>query len=356
MIRGLSALAGILALAPAWARSQEAADAAGLELFEKKIRPLLVDRCYSCHSAQASKVKGGLLLDTRSGVLKGGETGPAIVPGHPEKSLLVRAIRYTDEDLKMPPKGKLSPEAVADVEAWIRRGAPDPRGGDAAALPKKRVIDLEEGRKYWAFRPLGPSAPPAVKETGWVRTPVDRFILAKLEARGIAPNASIDRRRLIRRVTLDLTGLPPTPEEVDAFVNDASPEAYPKLLDRLLASPAYGERWARHWLDLARFAESHGFEQDYDREGAYAYRDFVIRALNADMPFTQFVQWQIAGDELSSGDPWAWMATGFLGAGAFPTQLTEAEFESARYDELDNMASTTGQAMLGLSLGCARCH
>jgi hypothetical protein len=346
----------LLALGSAGAASQEAPDPAGLEFFEKKIRPVLVERCYSCHSAKAEKLKGALLLDTRAGLLKGGETGPAVVPGDPEKSLLVKAIRYTDEDLKMPPKGRLAAGVVADVEAWIKRGAPDPRAGEGPAVPKKRVIDLDEGRKYWAFQPLKKAAPPAVGDAAWVRTPADRFILAKLEERGIAPNGPVDRRRLIRRVSLDLTGLPPTPAEVDSFVSDVAPDAYGKLLDRLLASPAYGERWARHWLDLARFAESHGFEQDYDREGAFAFRDFVIRALNADMPFTQFVQWQVAGDELAPDDPLAWMATGFLGAGAFPTQLTEMEFESARYDELDNMASTTGQAMLGLSVGCARCH
>jgi hypothetical protein len=350
------AIGALLVLAPGLARSQEPPDPGGLELFETKIRPVLVERCYSCHSAKAEKLKGALLLDTKAGLLKGGETGPAIVPGDPEKSLLVKAIRYRDEDLKMPPKGRLAADVVADFEAWIRRGAADPRAGGAAAAPKKRVIDVEEGRKYWAFRPLGTAAPPAVRDGAWVKTPVDRFILARLEEKGIAPNGNVDRRRLIRRATFDLTGLPPTPEEIDAFVTDVSPDAVPKLLDRLLASPAYGERWARHWLDLARFAESHGFEQDYDREGAYAYRDFVIRALNGDMPFTQFVQWQVAGDELAPADPLAWMATGFLGAGAFPTQLTEAEFESARYDELDNMASTTGQAMLGLSVGCARCH
>ncbi len=350
------AIVALLAVAPGQARSQDPPDREGLELFEKKIRPVLVERCYSCHSAKAEKLKGALFLDTKAGVLKGGETGPAIVPGDPGKSLLVKAIGYKDEDLKMPPKGRLAADVVADFEAWIKRGAPDPRAGEAAAAPKKRVIDLDEGRKYWAFQPLKKAAPPAVKNAAWTRTPADRFILAKLEEKGIAPNGPVDPRRLIRRATLDLTGLPPTPAEIDAFVNDASPDAYGKLLDRLLASPAYGERWARPWLDLARFAESSGFEQDYDREGAYAYRDFVIRALNADMPFTRFVQWQVAGDELAPDDPLAWMATGFLGAGAFPTQLTEMEFESARYDELDSMASTTGQAMLALSVGCARCH
>jgi hypothetical protein len=195
-----------------------------------------------------------------------------------------------------------------------------------------------------------------VKNEGWVKTPVDRFILAKLEEKGIDPNTSAERRVLIRRVYFDLIGLPPTPGEVAAFVNDPAPDAYEKLVDRLLDMPGYGERWARHWMDVARFAESHGYEQDYDRPHAYHYRDFLIKSLNADMPYDRFVAWQIAGDELAPDDPLALAATGFLGAGAFPTQLTEMEFESARYNELDDMASTTGSAFLGLTVGCARCH
>ncbi len=341
-----------------WPGGQAApADREGIEFFERKIRPVLVDRCYSCHSAQAEKLKGGLHLDSRAGVLKGGESGdPAVVPGEPDKSLLIRAIRYADEDLKMPPKGRLPREVVADFEAWVKRGAPDPRAGAATPDAKRPVIDLEKGRAHWAFRPLALPPPPAVKGDASVRTPVDRFILARLEARGLGLNPAADRRTLLRRASLALLGLPPTPGEMDAFLGDAAPDAYERALDRLLESPHYGERWARHWLDVARFAESHGFEQDYDRENAWPYRDFVIKALNADMPYDRFVQWQIAGDELAPDDPLAWTATGFLGAGAFPTQLTEAEFESARYDELDSMASTVGAAMLGLSVGCARCH
>ncbi len=189
-----------------------------------------------------------------------------------------------------------------------------------------------------------------------MRTPIDRFILAKLESKGISPNPPAERRTLIRRVSFDLIGLPPTPEEVDAFVADNRPDAYDRLVDRLLSSPQYGERWARHWMDVARFAESHGYEQDYDRPYAFHYRDFLIEALNNDMPFDQFLRWQLAGDELAPDDPLAMAATGYLGAGAFPTQLTEAEFESARYNELDDMVATTGTAMLGLTIGCARCH
>jgi hypothetical protein len=349
MSRVLAAAVFLVALLP-----QEPPERDAIRFFEQKIRPVLVDRCYSCHSAEASKVKGGLVLDTREGLLKGGDEGPALKPGDPDASLLIKAVRYKDE-LKMPPKGKLTDAQIADLEAWVKRGAPDPRTGPAKAAGK-RVIDLEEGRKYWAVQPLRPVAPPAVKNGAWARTVVDRFILAKLEEKGLAPNAPADRRRLLRRAAFGLTGLPPSPEELDAFASDAAPDAWEKAVDRLLASPHFGERWARHWLDVARFAESHGFEQDYDREGAWPYRDFVVRAFNADLPYDRFVGWQIAGDELAPDDPLAWMATGFLGAGSFPTQLTEAEFESSRYEELDDMASTVGSAMLGLSVGCARCH
>ncbi len=211
-------------------------------------------------------------------------------------------------------------------------------------------------REHWAFQPLRHSVPPAVKDTGWCRTPIDRFVLARMETAGVAPNPAVDRRRLIRRVYFDLTGLPPGPEEIEAFVNDRDPDAYPKVVERLLASPQYGERWARHWLDLARFAESHGFEHDYDRPTAYHYRDFVIRAFNEGMPYDRFVKWQIAGDEYAPDDRLALTATGFLAAGVHSTQITKNEVERQRYDELDDQLATVGTAMLGLTIGCARCH
>jgi hypothetical protein len=329
-------------------------DAEGLALFESSVRPLLVEHCYKCHSRQAKNLRGGLLLDSREGWAKGGDSGPAIIPGDPDRSLLMRAVRYADEP-RMPPKGKLPDRQIEALARWIRRGAPDPRVASAPAAPT--AVDIERGRRHWAFQPLWVGAPPAVSEGDrWCRTPIDRFILAKLSEKGLAPNPEADRRTLIRRVYFDVIGLPPAPDEVEAFIRDPDPSAYAKLVDHLLASPAHGERWARHWLDVARFAESHGYEQDYDRPHAYHYRDFVIQALNDDMPYDQFVRWQVAGDELAPGEPAALMATGFLGAGPFPTQLTEAEFESARYDELDDMAGTTGVAFLGLSIGCARCH
>jgi hypothetical protein len=328
-------------------------DRAGVAFFEQKIRPLLVANCYKCHSHQAKNLRGGLYLDSKPGWTKGGDTGPALVPGQPDKSLLIEAIRYQGE-VKMPPKGKLSEQQIDLLVRWVRMGAPDPRDGTPAATA--RTIDIEEGRHYWAFQPLHVKPPPAVKDAAWCRTPIDRFILAKLESKGLHPNPPAERRLLIRRVYFDLVGLPPTPEEVDAFVRDPDPRAYEKLVQRLLDSPHYGERWSRHWMDVARFAESHGYEQDYDRPYAYVYRDFAIRALNQDMPYDQFVRWQIAGDELAPNNPLAMVATGFLGSGPFPTQLTEREFESARYDELDDMAATTGVAFLGLTVGCARCH
>ncbi|MBW3595781.1 MAG: PSD1 and planctomycete cytochrome C domain-containing protein [Planctomycetes bacterium] len=353
VMRTLLALASLLAWGSGLAAAEP--DRQGLEFFESKIRPVLVEKCYACHSAEAAadgKLKGNLLLDTRDGARSGGDSGPAVVPGNVDESLLVSALRH--ESFEMPPTGKLPDAVIADFVKWVEIGAPDPREGDSA--PVAGTIDLEAGRRFWSFQPFRRTDPPAVKDESWVRTPIDRFLLARQEQLGLHANPTADRRTLIRRAYFDLLGLPPTPAEVEAFINDADPQAYEKLIDRLLQSPHYGERWARHWLDVARFAESHGYEQDYDRPHAYHYRDFVIQALNADMPYDQFVRWQLAGDELAPEDPLAMMATGFLGAGPFPTQLTEAEFESARYDELDDMTATTGVAFLGLSIGCARCH
>ena len=257
----------------------------------------------------------------------------------------------------MPAKLPRLPDAdLGHIKKWIDLGfvydAPLVEQKDPA---KEREV-TDNDRQFWAFQPLSRTPVPAVKNAAWCRTDIDRYIVAAQEAKGLTPNREADRLTLIRRAALDLLGIPPTPEEVDAFVNDPDPNAYEKLIERLLESPRFGERWARHWMDVARFAESHGYEQDYDRPNAYFYRDFLIRALNSDMPYDQFVKWQLAGDELAPNIPDALMATGFLGAGAFPTQLTEDEFERARYDELDDMTTTTGVAFLGLSVGCARCH
>lgn len=340
-----------------------------LRFFEEKIRPVLVEQCQNCHSAKAAsqkKLKGGLALDSREAWLKGGDSGQVILPGKPEASLLIKSLHHED-DLKMPPKGKLSKAVIADFERWVKMGAPDPRvGANLVGVKPARVINFDEGRSFWSFRPLQVVPPPTVASPaipGWPRNPVDQFVLAKLQAKGIRPNPAASPRILVRRAWLDLLGIPPTPEQMtlwsrklDAGGGKIKQQAWEELIDQLLASPYYGERWARHWMDVARFAESHGYEQDYDRPTAYTYRDFLIKAFNADLPFDKFARWQLAGDELEPNNPLAWMATGFLGAGAFPTQLTETEFESARYDELDDMVNTTGVAFLGLTLGCARCH
>ncbi len=323
--------------------------------FESKIRPILVERCYECHSSASKKLRGNLVLDTKAGWTKGGDTGPAIEPGDPDNSLLIQAVRYDDPILKMPPKGKLADTEIAALTDWVKRGAPDPRLGEARPVAK-RVIDIEAGRSHWAFQPLKTSDPPAVSNETWCRTPIDRFILARLDEKKLTPSEDASRRVLIRRAYFDLIGLPPSPEEVDTFVNDSSDNAYEKVIDHLLESPHYGERWARHWLDLARFAESHGFEHDYDRPTAYHYRDFVIEALNQDLPYDTFVKWQLAGDEYAPDNNLALKATGFLAAGVHSTQITKNQVEKERYDELDDMTNTTGTAFLGLTIGCARCH
>ncbi|HEV3021835.1 MAG TPA: PSD1 and planctomycete cytochrome C domain-containing protein, partial [Pirellulales bacterium] len=335
-------------------------DSRGLEFFEQNVRPLLAQRCYKCHSAKADPLRGGLLLDSRSGWQRGGDSGPAIVPGDPDASLVVKAVRYDDDQVQMPPDGKLSEREIASLVEWIKLGAPDPREGEAALVARK-FVSLEEGRTRWTFQPMSAADPPQMTASNgatanWCRTPVDRFILARLEEKGISPNAEVDRHRLVRRAYFDLLGLPPSPDEIDAFVNDDSSDAYETLIDRLLDSPHYGERWGRHWLDLVRFAESHGFEHDYDRPSAFHYRDFVIQALNQDLPYDTFVRWQIAGDEIEPDHPLALMATGFLAAGVHSTQITKNQVEKERYDELDDMLATIGTSMLGLSLGCARCH
>jgi hypothetical protein len=335
------------------ARAGEPAD--GITFFEQKIRPLLISRCYECHATTSRMIKGELLLDSKAGWIRGGEGGPVLVPRKPEESRLIEAVRY-EHELKMPPKGKLPQADIDALTQWVKIGAPDPRDAPAAAPEYKKGIDIEAGRKLWSLQPLNRAHPPAVKDPMWASGVIDRFILAKLEQKGIAPNAPVDQRKLIRRAYFDLHGLPPTPQEVDAFIADPDPAAYEKLVDRLLASPRYGERWASYWLDVARFGESDGFEHDYDRPHAYHYRDFVIRAVNDDLPYDQFVKWQLAGDEYGPDNPLAMMATGFLTAGVFPTQITEKEFESTRYNQLDDMVSTTGVAFLGLTIGCARCH
>ena len=330
--------------------------ARGLQQFKQRVRPLLLVHCVKCHGGE--KTKGDFDLTTREGLIRGGEQGAVVTLYDAQSSRLYQLITHNSEP-HMPSKGdKLPDDAVAQIAAWIDDGAPydQPLVDGKEGAKSLRAGISERDRNWWSFQPLQRSGPPKVKAAESAQTPVDAFILARLENKGLTLNPAADRRTLIRRASLDLLGLPPTPEEVDAFVRDNSPEAWPRLIARLLESPHYGERWARHWLDIARFAESSGFEHDTDRPNAYHYRDFVIRALNADLPYDQFVRWQIAGDEFEPELPLALMATGFLGAGVFPTQITANEVERTRYDAMDDMLATTGTAFLGLTIGCARCH
>ncbi|MFQ5734687.1 MAG: DUF1549 domain-containing protein [Planctomycetaceae bacterium] len=321
----------------------------GLALFRKQVRPVLIEQCLKCHGGNATR--GKLDLSTRRSLMKRNVIGKTA-----QSSRLMSALRHTVKPFMPKDAAKLPAATLKHFADWINLGAPYDKplipgvGGTTATESIS-----ESDRRFWSFRPLQIVPPPTVNSR-WVRTPVDRFVLAAMQRRGLSPNPLADRRVLIRRAYFDLIGLPPTPVEIEAFVKNPDSHAYEKLIDGLLKSPHYGERWARHWMDVARFAESYGYEQDYDRKHAWPYRDFLIRALNADMPYDRFVRWQIAGDELAPNDPLALTATGFLGAGAFPTQLTETEFERSRYDELDDMVSTTGVAFLGLSIGCARCH
>jgi mono/diheme cytochrome c family protein len=329
----------------------------GLSLFKAQVRQVLIDNCVDCHGG--TEVESGLDLATRKGLVRGGSHGASIVPGKAVDSNVVRFISHKEKPYMPHEADKLPDEQIAAISRWIDLGAPydkplvdNPRDPDSWTA---KVVDAK-AREFWSFQPLANHQPPAVKNEAWLRGEIDRFVLAKLEEKGLTPNSPAERRVLIRRAYFDLIGLPPTGEEVEKFVADADPQAYEKLLDRLLENKHFGERWARHWLDAARFAESHGFEQDYDRPYAYHFRDFVIEAFNQDMPYDQFVRWQLAGDEFEPENPLALKATGFLGAGVFPTQITANEVERTRYDALDDMAATTGSAMLGISIGCARCH
>jgi Protein of unknown function (DUF1553)/Protein of unknown function (DUF1549)/Planctomycete cytochrome C len=356
----IAALSFVWLLSVAATRADDAAPARpgvdGIAFFEAKIRPVLVDRCYQCHSAGSEKVKGGLRVDHREGMVKGGDAGPSVVPGKPEESPLIEAIRYGDEALRMPPKTPLTPEQVADFEAWVRMGAPDPRDAapSDAATPAPKM-DVEKARSFWSFRPVADPPPPLVKDASWPKNEVDRFVLAKLEAAGVAPVAEADKTTLLRRATFDLTGLPPAPEEADAFLADESPDAFGKVVERLLASPAYGERWGRHWLDLVRYADTAGCNSDFPVPTAYKYRDYVISAFNRDKPYDRFLREQVAGDllpgESSETEHERKIATGYLATarrfGSSPT-----EFHLTLDDAIDNI----GKAVLGLSISCARCH
>lgn len=342
-------------------RAQSALRPEQAAFFEAKIRPVLVEKCYQCHSEQASTVRGGLLLDTRDGIRRGGESGPAIVPGRPEKSPLVEAIRYTNKDTAMPPPksgGKLPDAVIADFEQWVKMGAPDPRDGKPAVVASPKKWDPEEAKKWWAFQPLRRPALPEVTDAMWPRGDIDRLVLAALEPKGLKPVADADKLVLLRRIYFDLIGLPPTPEQIAAFVADENPKAIEKIVDKLLASPQFGERWGRHWLDVARYAESTGKDLNVSFPHAWRYRDYVIAAFNKDKPYDQFIREQIAGDLIPTKDAKTraeqLIATGFLAIG--PKNLGELTPRQFELDLADEQIDATTQAFLGLTVSCARCH
>jgi len=331
---------------------------AGLDFFEKQIRPLLAKHCYECHSAESSSVKGNLKLDTRAAVQHGGDSGPVIVPGKPEESLLWKSVRYDSADLQMPPKGRLSDSEIEALRQWIEIGAPDPRTGTSDSVSKS--ARLKQGREHWSFQPVKPVTVPTVNAADWARSEIDRFILARQEQAGIGPGPDAVRPALLRRVTLDLTGLPPTPQELSDFVGDpgSDDQALAKVVDRLLASAAYGERWGRHWLDVVRYADSVGKTRNIPFPFAWRYRNYVIDSFNADKPWDRFVQEQVAGDLLPVRDVRQRsenvIATGFLALGSM--DLNERDGDQFRLDRIDDQMDTLGRAMLGLTFGCARCH
>jgi hypothetical protein len=322
--------------------------------FETKIRPIFIEHCGKCHSRSANKLKGGLSLDGRDTMLHGGNTGPALVSGDPDGSLLVKAIRYGDPDLRMPPKQKLSPQAIAAIELWIRHGAVAPNA------PAKATRSMDEiARKHWSLQPIVKPAIPAVRRAGWVRNPIDAFVLARLETAGLSPPPAADPLVLLRRLHFDLTGIPPTPDEIDSFRKDAKADldaALRRTIDRLLANPQHGERWARHWLDVARYADSAGYELDSTYGSAWRYRDYVIRSLNSDKPLDRFLQEQVAGDELWPDSEEAKIATGLCTVGPYPFEGGIARPKVIEYKRLTDIADTVGSALLGLTVGCARCH
>ena len=333
------------------------------EFFEKNIRPLLVDKCYSCHSAQAKKLKGKLLLDSRQGIAHGGENGPAIIGRNPDESRLIQAVRWTDPDLQMPPKEKLSDSQIAALEQWVKMGSPDPResaAGNTTAASLKGM-DLEQGRKWWAFQPVEPVAAPAVKHASWPRKKIDAFVLAKLEENHLEPSAPADRDVLIRRAYLDLTGLRPTFEQVEAFVSDPSPDAYERLVEELLASPHYGERWGRYWMDVVRYGEDNftGEATTPPFPFAWRYRDWVIEAVNQDLPYDRFVKLQLAADLMPNTPRHDLVALGFLGAAPGyhkDGRLSKEVIETLYTDDWDERVDTVSRGLLGLTVACARCH
>ena len=312
-------------------------DENSIAFFEKRIRPVLVEHCYKCHSVDTNKSRGGLVLDSRTGIRKGGDSGPAVVPGNPAKSILMRALRH--QGPRMPDREtKLPDRVIADFEAWIKMGAPDPREGKA--LLAKSGVDYEEGKKHWAYQQVRVVPPGKTKAKGWAKTEIDRYILAAMEVKGLSPTAAAEPRVLLRRLSFDLTGLPPTPDEQQEFLNDTSPKAPEHLVDRLLASPQFGPQWARHWLDGVRFNDS--------LETVDHYRHWVVDALNADMPYDQFIRAQLAGDLLPAKD------SEETDANRVAAQMLIMNLKEM--DPIEGIVEVVGQQLLGVSINCAKCH
>jgi mono/diheme cytochrome c family protein len=322
-----------------------------IEFFETKVRPVLAGTCQKCHGP--ANHKGGLRLDSRDAALKGGDSGAAVVPGNPDTSPMIDAINY--RGLEMPPTGKLKPRDIAALAEWVKMGAPWPQEEAKASGPSTGDFTItDDDRRYWAFQPVGHPRAPSVRAKDWAANPIDAFILARLEEKGLSPNPPAAPRVLIRRLFFDVIGLPPTPEEVDTFVADPSEAAYSRLIDRLLSRKEYGERWGRHWLDVARFAQTNGYERDAEKPEAWRYRDYVINAFNADKPYDRFVVEQLAGDELDEPTSESIIATGIYRLGIWDDEPDNQV--AAAWDEVDEMVRMTSAAFLGLTMGCARCH
>ncbi|MDB6004791.1 MAG: Protein of unknown function (DUF1553)/Protein of unknown function (DUF1549)/Planctomycete [Prosthecobacter sp.] len=335
------------------------ASAEQIAFFENKIRPVLAERCYKCHAEDAEKIKGGFVLDTREGIRRGGDSGPGVVPGDLVKSLVIESLHYTNKDMQMPPEkngGKLPDSVIADFERWVRMGAPDPREAKAGVV--KSEWDTERAKNHWAYQPVKQPPVPAVKNSDWPKNDIDRFVLAGLEAKGIQPVGDAKFETLVRRVYFDLTGLPPTPERLDSVLNEPGAKTFEKVVDALLQSPRFGERWGRHWLDVARYAESTGKDVNCLFPHAWRYRDYVIESFNQDKPFNEFIREQIAGDLVQAKDSrdraMKQIATGFLAIGS--RSLNERSPKQFALDTADEQIDAMSQAVLGLTVACARCH
>ena len=333
-------------------RSEPPDTALSLKFFETNVRPVLEKNCYECHSDSSKELQGGLRVDTREGVRRGGDSGPAVIPSESAKSLLLAAVRH--EGLKMPPDRKLPESAIVDIQRWIQLGAHDPR--EESANLSAAAMNIQNASHNWSFQPIGASKLLSVHNSDWPTSPLDFFILAKLEQSGLRPSPPADKLELCRRVYFDLHGLPPTPDELQNFVENESPNAYAQLIDELLSSPRYGERWGQHWLDVVRFAETEGFEYDRTIQGAWRFRDYVIRSFNHGKPIDEFFREQIAGDEYDTDKTEAMIASGFHRLGAVRRNAGNQEVAGSRNEVLTERIDIIGSAIMGLTIGCARCH